>query len=270
MSVADVGAERVRTTAWEDPVATAEHGLRLSGAEYIAALIAGDVPPPPIAVTLGFEVVEASEGRAVFACEAGEHLHNPIGSVHGGVAATLLETATRCGCTPCCRPACGIRDHDLHVTFVRPIGRDTGRIVCTGEVLHAGRRMATAEGRLVDGDGRLLAQCDGDLPHDRLTRGGAVAPAVVSPDRRPTAPGGSPGGWVRSLRFGAPACRRPRCGRWGRRPRSEVGGAGLAMDAGARRPAPCSCSGLGVADLLVGEQVGDHLGGVPSRKPGDA
>lgn len=157
MSVADVGAERVRTTAWEDPVATAEHGLRLSGAEYIAALIAGDVPPPPIAVTLGFEVVEASEGRAVFACEAGEHLYNPIGSVHGGVAATLLDSATGCAVHTLLPAGVGYATTDLHVTFVRPIGRDTGPIVCTGEVLHAGRRMATAEGRLVDGDGRLLA-----------------------------------------------------------------------------------------------------------------
>jgi uncharacterized protein (TIGR00369 family) len=157
VSVADVGAERVRTTSWDDPVATAERGLQLSGAEYIAALIAGEVPPPPIAVTLGFELVEASEGRAVFACEAGEHLYNPIGSVHGGVAATLLDSATGCAVHTLLPAGVGYATTDLHVTFVRPIGRDTGRIVCTGEVVHAGRRMASAEARLVDGDGRLLA-----------------------------------------------------------------------------------------------------------------
>jgi len=157
VSVADVGAARVRTTTWEDPVATAQRGLKLDGAEYIAGLIAGDIAPPPIAVTLGFEVVEASEGRAVFACEAGEHLYNPIGSVHGGVAATLLDSATGCAVHTTLPAGVGYATSDLHVTFVRPIGRDTGRIVCTGEVLHAGRRMASAEGRLVDSRGRLLA-----------------------------------------------------------------------------------------------------------------
>ena len=157
MSIADVGIERARTTSWEDPVATAERGLQLSGAEYIAGLIAGEIPPPPIAVTLGFELVEASEGRAVFACETGEHLFNPIGSVHGGVAATLLDSATGCAVHTTLPAGVGYATTDLHVTFVRPIGRETGRIVCTGEVLHRGRRMASAEARLVDGDGRLLA-----------------------------------------------------------------------------------------------------------------
>jgi uncharacterized protein (TIGR00369 family) len=155
VSLADV--ERARTTSWEDPLATAERGMRLSGAEYIAALIAGEIPPPPIAVTLGFELVEASEGRAVFACESGEHLYNPIGSVHGGVAATLLDSAAGCAVHTMLPAGVGYATTDLHVTFVRPIGRDTGRIVCTGEVLHAGRRMASAEARLVDAEGRLLA-----------------------------------------------------------------------------------------------------------------
>jgi uncharacterized protein (TIGR00369 family) len=157
VSVADVGAARSRTTAWEDPVAVAERGRGLSGADYVAGIIAGEVPPPPIAATLGFELVEAGEGRAVFACDPGEHLYNPIGSVHGGLAATLLDSATGCAVHTTLPAGVGYTTLDLHVTFVRPIGRETGRIVCVGEVLHAGRRMASAQGQLVDGTGRLLA-----------------------------------------------------------------------------------------------------------------
>jgi uncharacterized protein (TIGR00369 family) len=131
--------------------------MELSGLDTIRAIFAGELPPPPIATLLGFRGVEAEPGRAVFEILPGDEHYNPIGSVHGGVAATLLDSATGCAVHTLLPAGVGYATTDLHVTFVRPIGRDSGRIVCTGEVLHAGRRMASAEGRLVDGDGRLLA-----------------------------------------------------------------------------------------------------------------
>ena len=154
---APVSAVRRRTASWHDPVAASKRGRLLSGLDHLLAMQRGEIPPPPIMALLGFELVEAEECRAVFACEPGEHLYNPIGSVHGGVAATLLDSATGCAVHTTLPPGVGYTTLDLHVTYVRAITRDTGRITAEGRVLHAGRRIATAEGRLLDGDDRLLA-----------------------------------------------------------------------------------------------------------------
>jgi uncharacterized protein (TIGR00369 family) len=152
-----VSPTRTRTASWQDPVAAFERGRLLSGLDHLLAMKRGEIPPPPIMATLGFELVDAEECRAVFECEPGEHLYNPIGSVHGGFAATLLDSATGCAVQTTLAPGVGYTTLDLHVTYVRAITRDTGRIRAEGRVLHAGRRVATAEGRLIDSGDRLLA-----------------------------------------------------------------------------------------------------------------
>jgi acyl-coenzyme A thioesterase PaaI-like protein len=87
---------RERTLNWEDPVATAAAGAELSGLDYMRALVAGELPPPPIAVTMRMGPIELEEGRVVFAGEPGEEHYNPIGMVHGGYAATILDSALGC------------------------------------------------------------------------------------------------------------------------------------------------------------------------------
>ncbi|MBA3331831.1 MAG: PaaI family thioesterase, partial [Actinobacteria bacterium] len=108
----------------------------------------GVVPPPPIAELLGFALELVEEGRAVFAGEPGEHHYNPIGAVHGGLAATLLDSAM--GCAVQSRLPAGARwtTLELGVSFVRPIEADTGRVLAEGTVIHLGRTIATAEGRV--------------------------------------------------------------------------------------------------------------------------
>ncbi len=157
MSVARAEAARTRTISWEDPVEGARRGLELSGLDYLGAMMAGELPAPPIMATLGFDLVEVGEGRAVFACDPGEHHMNPIGSVHGGLAATLLDSATGVAVHTTLPAGVAYTTLDLHVTFVRAILPGTGRITAHGEVLHTGRRVATAHGRVVDEAGRLLA-----------------------------------------------------------------------------------------------------------------
>ena len=78
--------------SWEDPVASASRGAGLAGIDYLKAIASGEIPPPPIAVLLGFELEEVDEGRAVFAVTPSEFHYNPIGVVHGGLAATLLDS----------------------------------------------------------------------------------------------------------------------------------------------------------------------------------
>jgi uncharacterized protein (TIGR00369 family) len=149
---------RRRTLVWQDPVATAAAGAKLSGLEYIGAIVAGELPPPPIAVTMRMRPVEIGEGRAVFEGEPGEEHYNPIGMVHGGYASTLLDSALGCAVHTTLPAGVGYTSLGLEAKFVRPISRDTGRVLCAATVLHRGRRQATAEGRLTAADsGKLLA-----------------------------------------------------------------------------------------------------------------
>jgi uncharacterized protein (TIGR00369 family) len=149
---------RQRTVTWDDPVEAATRGAGLSGLDYLRAIAAGEVPPPPIAVLLGFEVTEVEEGRAVFAVTPEEFHYNPIGVVHGGLAATLLDSAMGCAVHSTLPAGTAYTTLEVKVNFARAITRDTGRVVCEASVIHRGRTVATAEGRVVTQDtGKLLA-----------------------------------------------------------------------------------------------------------------
>ena len=152
------GGSRTRTLVWQDPVATAAAGATMTGIEYMRAIVAGDVPPPPIAVTLRFGPVEVAEGRAVFSGEPGEEHYNPIGVVHGGYAATLLDSALGCAVHTTLPAGVGYTSLGLEAKYVRPITSDTGRVICDANVLYRGRKQATSEATLTAADsGKLLA-----------------------------------------------------------------------------------------------------------------
>jgi uncharacterized protein (TIGR00369 family) len=140
-----------------DPRAVAEQGLRLGGMDYINAIFAGELPAPPISTLIGFRGVEAEPGRAVFEMTPGPEHYNPIGSVHGGIALTLLDSAMGCAVHTLLEAGVGYTTLEVKTNFVRPITAETGTIRCEGVVLHAGSRVATAEGKLTDPNGKLLA-----------------------------------------------------------------------------------------------------------------
>src|ERR687897_633361 len=123
----------------------------------MTAVVTGQMPPPPIAVTMRLRPVELEEGRVVFEGEPGEEHYNPIGTVHGGYASTLLDSAMGCAVHTTLPAGVGYTTQTLEVKFVRPIGRDSGALRCEAAVVHRGRRQATVEGRLLSEDGRLLA-----------------------------------------------------------------------------------------------------------------
>jgi uncharacterized protein (TIGR00369 family) len=151
-------SEPVRTLSWQDPAATARAGSELAGLEYIRALADGRLLPPPIVQLLGFEVVEAQEGRVVFALRPAEWMYNPLGTVHGGVAATMLDTCMGCAVHTTLPQGVGYATTDLQVRYIRAMGSATGRVLTEGRVLHAGKRTAIAEGRVsAELDGRLIA-----------------------------------------------------------------------------------------------------------------
>lgn len=156
-STAQVEATRERSYAWSDPMRTAGAAAGLSGLEFFAAIGDGRVAPPPIMNTLDFDATDFAEGRAEFRLTPSEFHYNPIGSVHGGVFATMLDSA--CGCAVHTRLQAGefYTSVDLAVKFLRPVTVATGQIVAVGTVTHLGRRTALAEARITDTAGKLYA-----------------------------------------------------------------------------------------------------------------
>ncbi|MGZ5312043.1 MAG: PaaI family thioesterase [Solirubrobacterales bacterium] len=151
-------ATRRREVVWQNPQASAARGAALSGSDYMSALRDGEIPPPPIAVTMRFAPVEIAEGRVAFEGEAGEEHYNPIGVVHGGWASTLLDSALGCAVHTTLPRGAAYTTLTLEAKFVRPITRDTGVVRAEAEVVHRGRRQATAEAKLFGAaSGRLLA-----------------------------------------------------------------------------------------------------------------
>jgi uncharacterized protein (TIGR00369 family) len=149
---------RRRELVWQDPVATAAAGATMTGMEYMEAIVTARMPPPPIAVTMLLRPIELEEGRVVFEGEPGEEHYNPIGVVHGGYAATLLDSALGCAVHTTLPAGVGYTSLGIEAKYVRPITRDTGRVLCEASVLYRGRKQATAEATLTAADsGKLLA-----------------------------------------------------------------------------------------------------------------
>jgi uncharacterized protein (TIGR00369 family) len=134
----------------------------LTGLDQLRALIASG-RRPGIAVSLDFDLVEIEEGRAVFAGVPGLHAYNPIGTVHGGYAAALLDSA--CGCAVHSKLAAGqaYTTLELKIAYHRAMTADTGQVRAEGTVLSFGRRAAFAEARLTGADGRLYASATSTL-----------------------------------------------------------------------------------------------------------
>lgn len=155
MTAADPARER--THRWEDPRRTAAAALDVDGLTFLRMLASGEVPAAPIVGTLGMTLEEVEHGRVVFGLEPGEFHVNPIGSVHGGVYATLLDSAAGCAVHSTLPAGTRYTSLDLSVKFLRPLSAGSGPVRCEGLVVHGGGRTTLAEARLFDGAGRLAA-----------------------------------------------------------------------------------------------------------------
>jgi uncharacterized protein (TIGR00369 family) len=151
-------AQRTRTFGWSDPAPTAALIGRRSGLDLLRAMGAGELPPPPIMQLIDMADLTADEGSVTVTLDPQEFHYNPLGSMHGGVIATLLDTAAGCSVHTTLPVGVGYTSLDLNVKFLRPITVASGRLTCTGSVLQRGRRTALAEARLTDAQGRLAAQ----------------------------------------------------------------------------------------------------------------
>lgn len=131
--------------------------LSYDGLTFLQQMVEGALPQPPIAETLGFKLVEAEPGRAVFEGTPRRSHYNPLGTVHGGFAATLLDSALACAIFTTMKKGDSWTTLELKLNFVRPIFEETGLVRAEGRIIHPGRRAATAEGTLKDASGKLYA-----------------------------------------------------------------------------------------------------------------
>jgi uncharacterized protein (TIGR00369 family) len=151
-------ADRTLTVTWQDPAELAGKARSSSGLEFLRAIVDGELPPAPIQELLGFALEEAEEGRVVFSIEPGEQHYNPIGTVHGGVAATLLDSAMGAAVHSTLPEGTAYVTLEVKFNLVRPITADTGRVLAEGRVIHRGKTVATVEASLrTAGEGALLA-----------------------------------------------------------------------------------------------------------------
>jgi uncharacterized protein (TIGR00369 family) len=131
--------------------------LSYDGLSFLKALIAGELPAPPITETLGFTLTEVESGRAVFRGTPEYRHYNPLGTVHAGFAATLLDSAVGCAVHSTLSKGEAYTTLELKLNLVRPVTMETGPVTAEGHVIHRGRTVATAEGHLRDGAGKLYA-----------------------------------------------------------------------------------------------------------------
>jgi uncharacterized protein (TIGR00369 family) len=130
----------------------------VTGLELMQAILEGRVPKPPIQGLLGFELVDVSEGRAVFRLETRQDMTNPLGTVHGGIAMTLIDSATGCAVHTTLGESGAYGTLETKVNLVRAINPDTGALIAEGRIVHRGARVATAEAQVTgEADGKLYA-----------------------------------------------------------------------------------------------------------------
>ena len=148
---------RTLTVTWQDPMPLTQAARTMSGIEFLRAIRDGRPPPAPIQELIGMNLAEVEEGRAVWELVPAEQHYNPIGSVHAGVAATLLDSAMACAVHSLQPVGSGYTTLEFKVNLVRAVTPQAGTLRAIGRVVHAGSRTATAEGRLEDASGKLYA-----------------------------------------------------------------------------------------------------------------
>jgi uncharacterized protein (TIGR00369 family) len=136
---------------------TLEEIGRMTGLEVMQRIANGELPPPTIAELLDMRPVEIADGAVTFEMHPDERMMNPIGSIHGGIAATILDSCMGCAVHTTLPPGVGYTTAQLNLHYLRAMQPGMGPVRATGTVIHRGRTQSTAEGRLYDADGRLIA-----------------------------------------------------------------------------------------------------------------
>ncbi|MBA2286641.1 MAG: PaaI family thioesterase [Ktedonobacteraceae bacterium] len=153
----DYQEQRTHIVRWDDPAPALRALQTMSGIAHLKAMQSGELPPPPITALLGMTLVDVSEGRVVFSVEPAEYHYNPLGTVHGGIVATLLDSAMGCAVQSLLPAGTGYTTLEIKANYLRSMTSATGTVTCEGTIIHLGGRIATAEARVTDAAGKLYA-----------------------------------------------------------------------------------------------------------------
>lgn len=157
------GPQRSRTVTWHEPGPSTAKGLMMAGVDYLRAMAGGELPQPPIAGLLRFEIASADPGRVVFTCEPDESAYNPIGAVHGGLMCTLLDSVTGCAIHSTLPQGKGYTSVEIKVNYLKAVRLSSGVLTATGTVVKAGSRVGFAEGVVTDANGAVVATASSTL-----------------------------------------------------------------------------------------------------------
>jgi uncharacterized protein (TIGR00369 family) len=157
------GPPRTRTVEWHDPMITAAGALERSGLATMEAIRDGVLPPPPIAKLMQMGVTALEEGRVEFTCDLDESVYNPIGVVHGGLVCTMLDTVAGCAVHTTLPAGVGYTSIELKVNYLRAVHASSGPLTAIGRVVKPGRRVAFADGEVLDAAGRTVATASSSL-----------------------------------------------------------------------------------------------------------
>jgi len=153
----DTLESRTREFSWEDPMIGASRAFTMDGIDYLREIVKGTIPPPSIGPLMDFTLKVIEHGEATFEVTPSEFHYNPIGMIHGGLFATLLDSAMGCAIQSTLKAGSGYSTVDLQVTYVKAAVVKTGRLICTGKIVHGGKKIATGYGEVRDPDGVLYA-----------------------------------------------------------------------------------------------------------------
>src|SRR5919112_4023670 len=157
------GDPRSRTVTWHDPMITAAGALERSGLATMQAIRDGVLPPPPIAKLMQMDISALEEGRVEFTCLVDESVYNPIGVVHGGLVCTMLDTVAGCAVHTTLPAGVGYTSIELKVSYLRAVHATSGPLTAVGRVVKSGRRVAFAEGEVLDAAGKTVATASSSL-----------------------------------------------------------------------------------------------------------
>lgn len=155
--------QRETTVRWHDPAPALTALPALSGLDFMRKVAAGELPGAPLASHFGMEVIDVDPGSVTFRCTPDESHYNPVGTVHGGLVCTLLDSALGCATHTTLPAGMGYTSIEIKVNYLRPVSAGNGALICRGRVTKPGRRVAFAEGEVLDGEGRVVATASGSL-----------------------------------------------------------------------------------------------------------
>jgi uncharacterized protein (TIGR00369 family) len=157
------GDSRERTIRWSDTASVLAALPSRTGLDFLRAIRDGELPPAPISAPMLMRLEEVDEGRVAFSCEPDESLYNPIGSVHGGVMCTILDSALGCAAHSTLPAGIGYTSIEIKVNYLRPVQMGAGKLTAIGTVTKRGRRVIFAEGEVVDEEGNVVATASSSL-----------------------------------------------------------------------------------------------------------